>query len=185
MSEFKVASRYAKSLAGLAQERGVLNEVHQDMVLFAQVCEENRSLRLLLRNPIINRGIKLNAIRKVFSSHVNALTISFFEITVRKHREDMLEPVALEFHKLYNRMNNIEQGQLITAIPVDDDMLRQFEQEARRIAGKEVELKVTVDPELIGGFVLTIGDKQIDDSVRSRLNDLRKVFSYNPYIKEL
>lgn len=185
MSEFKVASRYAKSLAGLAQERGVLNEVHQDMVLFAQVCEENRSLRMLLRNPIINRDIKLNTIRKVFGAHVNTLTISFFEISVRKHREDMLEPIALEFHKLYNRMNNIEQGQLVTATPLDDDILRQFEQEVRRIAGKEVELKVTVDPELIGGFILTIGDKQIDDSVRSRLNDLRKAFSYNPYIKEL
>jgi F-type H+-transporting ATPase subunit delta len=185
MSEFKVASRYAKSLADLARERGVLTEVHQDMVLFAKVCEENRNLRLLLRNPIINRDIKLKSIRSIFAAHVHKLTISFFEISVRKHREDMLEPIAIEFHKLYNRMNNIEQGKLITAVPLNDALLGQFEQEVCRIAGKQVELDIKIDPQLIGGFILTIGDKQIDDSVRRHLNDLRKVFSYNSYTKEL
>lgn len=185
MSEFKVASRYAKSLAGLAQEKGVLNQVHQDMMLFAKICEENRNLRLLLRNPIVSRDIKLKTILRIFSPHVHPLTRAFFEISVRKHRENILEEIAVEFHRLYNRMNNIEQAKLVTAIPISDELLREFEQQVRRICGREVEMEVKVNPDLIGGFVLTIGDRQIDDSVRSQLNNLRKVFSYNPYIKEV
>ncbi|WP_448520595.1 ATP synthase F1 subunit delta [Rhodoflexus sp.] len=185
MSEFKVASRYAKSLADLAQEKGVLDEVHQDMLLFARVCEENRAFRLLLRNPIINREIKLKALRKIFAPYVHPLTISFFEISVRKQREASLEPIAIEFHKLYNRINNVEQGVLVTATELSEETLGMLREEARRIAGRPIELEVKNDPELIGGFILTIGDRQIDDSVKSQLNNLRKAFSYNPYVKEL
>ncbi|MCS7019092.1 MAG: ATP synthase F1 subunit delta [Cytophagales bacterium] len=185
MSEFKVASRYAKSLAGLAQEKGVLEEVHRDIVLFAEVCKANRNLRLLLRNPIVNRDIKLNTLRRIFTPHMHPLTISFFEISVRKSREDLLEQIAIEFHKLYNQLHNIEQAQLTTAVPLSDDLLNQLREQARHIGGKEVELQVKINPELIGGFILTVGDKQIDNSVRTQLNNLHKALTYNPYIKEL
>lgn len=185
MSEFKVAARYAKSLAGPAQEKAILDQVHQDMVLFDKVCRENRNLRLLLKNPIVNRNIKLSVLRRIFGAHVQPLTLAFFELIVRKHREDLLEHIATEFHRLYNRLNNIEEVRLTTAVPLSDELLNEFRAEARRIAGKQVELHVKTDPELIGGFVLSVGDKQIDNSVRTRLKDLRKAFTYNPYVKEL
>ncbi|MCS6969008.1 MAG: ATP synthase F1 subunit delta [Cytophagales bacterium] len=185
MSEFRVATRYAKSLADLAKEKGVLAAVHDDMMFFNKVCQENRGLRLLLRNPIVNREIKLNIISRIFGGRVNPLTLSFFEITVKKNREELLEIIALEFHRLYNRLSNVEEGELVLAAPISETLLSQLQQKANLLAGKQVELNVKIDPNLIGGFVLTVGDKQLDESVRSQLNKLRQVFAYNPYVREV
>jgi F-type H+-transporting ATPase subunit delta len=82
-------------------------------------------------------------------------------------------------------MQGIENAEVTTAVPIDESMRNQFVAAVRQMTGKaQVELKEKIDPDLIGGFVLRVGDKQVDDSVRSRLNDLRMLFSHNPYIKE-
>jgi F-type H+-transporting ATPase subunit delta len=185
MLDQKVASRYAKSIAGLAQERGILAEVHQDMLLFSHTCKENRGLRAMLRNPIITHDKKQAVIKRLFTGRVNDLTLSLFALIGKKHREASLEAIAVAFHLLYNAMQGIENAEVTTAVPIDESMRNQFVAAVRQMTGKaQVELKEKIDPDLIGGFVLRVGDKQVDDSVRSRLNDLRMLFSHNPYIKE-
>ncbi|MCU0449948.1 MAG: ATP synthase F1 subunit delta [Bernardetiaceae bacterium] len=186
MTESKVASRYAKSLAGLAQEKGLLEQVHQDMLLFANTCETSRDLRVMLRNPIITHDKKSAVLKRLFSGQVNDLTLAFFDIIARKHREAILEPIAQEFHLLYNATMGVENATVITAVPLTPEIRSQFVAEVKTMTGKnQVELKEKLDPDLVGGFVLRIGDRQVDDSVRSRLQDLRALFSQNLYIKEI
>lgn len=184
MSEFKVASRYAKSLIGLAQEKGVLEEVHQDMRLFANTCQTSRDLHLMLKNPIVSRDVKLRVLHQLFSGKVNAMSMAFFDIVVKKHRESILESVAKECHLLYNQLKNIENALVITPMPLTDELRAMFIGAVKEMSGKEVDLSEKVDPDLIGGFVLRINDKQVDDSVKSRLQELKTLFSQNLYIKD-
>lgn len=184
MSEIRVASRYAKSLIELAEEKGILNEVHENIMLFQNTCDTSMDLKLMLKNPIISREAKLNVLRRIFESKVNKLTLSFFEILTRKQREDLLYVIAKEFHAQYNEKMQIESALVTTSFELTAELRAALQAEAEKIAGKKVDLKEKVDPELIGGFILQVRDRQIDVSISSRLKELRVKFSENPYIRE-
>jgi len=184
MSEVRVASRYAKSLIGLAQEKGALEAVHQDMQLFAGICEENIDFRIMLRNPIINHEKKLNILQGLFDGRVHQITSSFFEIITRKNRESVLYAIAQEVHKQYNALKGVEMAEIKTTFALDDELRREFKSVIAKATGMNgVELKEEVDKELIGGYVLRVGGQQIDDSLKGKLKELKLKFSHNPYLK--
>jgi F-type H+-transporting ATPase subunit delta len=185
MAETRVASRYAKSLIELAQERGILEQVNEDMVMFIKVAEENPQFASVLKNPIINHSKKLGVLTAMFKGRVSDLTYSFFEIITRKNRETLLVEIAKEAHLQYNAINNIQNATVTTSFPLTDDLRADFQAMVMRKTGMKAELKEKVDPSLIGGYILKIGDRQIDDSVKSRLNSLKLKFSDNPYIAKL
>jgi F-type H+-transporting ATPase subunit delta len=184
MSEIRVASRYAKSVIDLAEEKGILESVYQDMLLFQNTCDNSMELRLMLRNPIINHSVKLSVLRRVFEGKVNPLTLAFFEILTKKHRESSLYAIAKEFHYQYNEKMLIESAIITTPFELTEELRQRFKEEASRISGKKVELKEKINPELIGGFILQVRDRQVDTSIGSRLKELRIKFSENPYIRE-
>ena len=186
MADSRATSRYVKSLLDLAIERNVVEEVHRDMRLFSETVSKSRALELLLQNPVIKHDKKLDILRGVFAGKVHALTMSFFEIITRKNREAILESVAREFHNAYNDYKGIGKALVTTATPMDAKMRAEFEQLVRRYSDKkQIELVEAVDPELIGGFILNVGDRQVDASIRSKLKTLQVNFTQNPYIKEL
>lgn len=186
MAESRAASRYIKSLLSLAVEQNALEEVHRDLLFFSDTASKSRPLVVLLQNPIIKHHIKLNVLRKIFQGKVHPLTMSFFEIIVRKNREPILTDIAHEFHNAYNQHKGIGRATVITAIPLDAAMRIEFEKLVQKYSDKKkVELTEKVDPELIGGFVLNVGDRQVDASIKSKLKTLQVQFTQNPYVKEL
>ncbi|WP_139924795.1 ATP synthase F1 subunit delta [Hymenobacter sp. DG01] len=186
MSELRVASRYAKSLLDLAEERGTLEQVKQDMDLFTKVLDENRDLRLLLRNPIVKHDKKLAILNAVFTGKVSELTSKFFTIITQKNRESALEFIGSEFQRQYNQLRGVQLAEVTTATPLDAPTRLQVVQLVRQQTGQQqVTLTEKIDPSLIGGFVLRIGDRLIDDSVSYRLRKLRTEFSKNPYQSQL
>ncbi|MCU0389530.1 MAG: ATP synthase F1 subunit delta [Thermoflexibacter sp.] len=184
MSEIRVATRYAKSLIELAEEKGVLESINNDMLLFTNTCDKARDLKLMLRNPIINRDAKLKSLNRIFANHFNQITLAFFDILVKKHRESILDVIAKEFHRQYNEKMHIENAVITTPFVLTDELRNSFMAAVEELSGRKVELKEKINPELIGGFVLQINDKQIDTSISSRLKELRVKFSENPYIRE-
>jgi F-type H+-transporting ATPase subunit delta len=185
MAESRAASRYVKSLLTLALERKVLDQVHDDMQLFSKVIDENRAFGLMLRNPIIKHDKKLDILKKIFEGKVQSLTMSFLEIITRKNREPLLPFISKEFHNAYNEYKGIGKASVITAFPLDAKLRGEFETLVKRYNDKkQVELIEKVDPEMIGGFVLNIGDRQIDASIKNKIKALKLKFSQNPYIKE-
>ena len=185
MSEFRAASRYAKSLIELSVEKGVLEEVHNDMLAFTELCKENRDFLLMLKNPIIKHDKKRSILKAIFAGKVNDLTMAIFDIITRKNREPILPAIAVEFHKQYNVLNRIEVATVTTAVPLSAELKAQLEGLVKEISEREsVELKEIVDKDIIGGFVLKVGDRQIDSSIKSKLKALELKFSQNPYIKE-
>lgn len=186
MADTRAASRYVKSLLDLAVEKKALEAVHRDMLLFAEVAAQSRPLRLLLQNPVIKHDQKLTVLKKIFGGKVHSLTMSFFEIITRKNREPILVSVAREFHNAYNEHKGIGKATVTTATALDAKTRAELEKLVKNYSDKKtIELVEEVDPDLIGGFVLKVGDRQVDASIRSKLKNLRVQFSENPYIKEL
>ncbi len=184
MSEFRIASRYAKSLLELASEQGKLEEVNKDMLLFSEVISENRDFQLFLKSPVVAHDKKLAVLSQVFTGKVNDLTLAIFRILVKKQREAYLSAIATEFHHQYNAKTGIEEATVTTTFPIDNELRNEFKAVVKKISGKEVELTEKIDENLIGGFILKVGDRQIDDSINSRLKALKLKFSQNPYVKE-
>lgn len=185
MADLRVASRYVKSLLDLAVEQGALEEVHRDMQLFAKVCDENRAFALMLKSPVIRHDKKKDILQRLFQGKVNKLTMAILNIITSKNREPILPAIAKEFHNAYNVYKNIGKASVISAVPLDEKLRKEILQITQKLSErKEVELTEKVDPSLIGGFVLNVGDKQIDASIKNKIQSLKMKFAENPYVKE-
>ncbi|MBA4054711.1 MAG: ATP synthase F1 subunit delta, partial [Marivirga sp.] len=116
---------------------------------------------------------------------VNPLTMAIFDILTRKNREPLLPGIAKEFHTAYNIYKGIGKAFVTTAVPLDSQLRTEFENIVKRLSEKDkVELTEKIDKEMIGGFILNVGDRQIDASMKNKLQALKVKFSHNPYIKE-
>jgi F-type H+-transporting ATPase subunit delta len=173
MSEKRVAIRYATSILTLAKERGVLDEVYQDMENFEKICDENPELVAVLKNPIIYSYKKLAILKQLLSGKFHSLTISFFEIIARKNREEALPAIAKEFEALYEADKNIARATVTTTFPLSEGLRSKFIEIIGKAVGKNIKLQEKVNPNLIGGFIVTIGDRQIDTSIFGKLQKLK------------
>ncbi len=173
MSDARVAVRYAKSILDLAREKNIIEDIYQDMLLVRDTCRASRPLVVMLQNPIVQTAKKLSSLKAIFGNKVNQMTSLLFEILCRKGREGFLYAVTEQFVLLYNDEKNIQTATVFTPFELTNELRQEFEQIVKRMTGKEVELQAKTDENLIGGYVLRIGDRQIDDSVRTRLQDLR------------
>lgn len=180
MSDFRVASRYARSVFDLAIELKLVDRIHNDMTLLEQVCKDNRALVTLLRNPIIRYDFKLRVLRKVFEKHVDTLTMKFFHLACRKNRASILPEAAQVFTSLYRDYKGIVRADVRTAITISASIKKDFESLVGKSTGKQVELNSIVDESLLGGYVLRVGDMQVDNSLKSKLNDLRRELKSRP-----
>jgi len=180
------ASRYVKSLLGLAVEQNSLEEVHKDMQLFDKVCGSNHDFMAMLKSPIIRHEKKREILEKIFKGKVNALSFAIIDILTRKNREPLLPAIAKEFHTAYNEFKGIGKASIITASVLDKELRSEIEAIVRKLStSKQVELDEKVDKDIIGGFILNVGDRQIDASIKSKLKALKVTFAQNPYLAEI
>lgn len=177
MSEIRVATRYAKSLIDLAIERNELERVKQDIDLFLSAAKSSPELVAVLKNPIVPIDKKLKIVRGLFSAQVSNTTQSFFDIVVNKARAEVLHGTAVEFVHQYNEKKNILKAKIVSATALNDASRKEVISIVEKATSKQVVLEEKVDESLIGGFLLTVGDKQFDTSISKSLQNLKKSFS--------
>ncbi|MCA6435748.1 MAG: ATP synthase F1 subunit delta [Bacteroidetes bacterium] len=180
-----VASRYAKSLIDLAIETKQLEEVRKDMQLIKSVCQSNGDFVNLLESPIVKTDKKMAIFKTIFEGKISATTQSFLNVIAVKKREGYIDDMANAFDDLYKQQLNITTVKVESAVKLDDASKQQLLNLVKTKVTGQIELVEKVNPELIGGFIITINDTQIDQSVRTKLNQLRKNFSTNLYLPEL
>jgi F-type H+-transporting ATPase subunit delta len=185
MKGAKAASRYAKSLLSLAVEQKVLDTAYSDMKLIDDTCDQNRELQALLKSPVIKGDKKQAVMNAVFGAKLSPITAGFIKLIIQHRREDMLHEIADSFVKQYKAHKNIGVAEVITAAPLKADAKNKLMEVLRKQEGREMEIVEKVDPSLIGGLIVRIGDKQFDGSISRKLNDLKKDFSKNPYVPSL
>lgn len=177
MSEITVAIRYAKSLIDLAVEQKALEAVNADMELFARTIKANSELKAVLENPIIYQDKKIHVLDAIFGGKVNPVTIAFFKLMVNKNRAEVLYPAAQEFINQYDVINNITKATVVSAAELSEANKKTIIAEIEASTKGTVKLTAKVNPALIGGFILTVGDRQVDTSISSSLTKLKKEFS--------
>lgn len=180
MSVKKIASRYAQSLLDLAVEQNKLDKIVGDVKGFSEACD-NRDLYLMLKSPIINAGKKLNVLQALFSSQADELTMAFLTILTKKGREIYLPEIADEFIARYQAFLKVTKVIITTAKPLESAELEQIKSKllGSSVTADSLDIETKIDPAIIGGFVLEIGDKLYDASVAHKLDKLKKQFSDN------
>lgn len=179
----RLASRYAKSLIDLAIERGQLEEVFADMQWLQAVCKSNRDFVNLLRSPIIKADAKKKILEAVTTGKLGQLTSAFNALLISKGRESNLPEIIQSFIALYKSHKNIQVVKLSTATPISDSLRSAIVSQVKKSSGFEnIELDEKVNPELIGGFVLQIGDKLVDASIAYDLRAVARQFENNDFI---
>ncbi|MFC5282261.1 ATP synthase F1 subunit delta [Pedobacter alpinus] len=177
MSEIKVASRYAKSLIDLALENKALEEIKGDMTLFVNTLKANSELQAVVKNPIIPLGKKNAILKAVFGDKINKVTAAFLKIVVDKGRAEIIYGTAKEFLNQYNQFKNIVTAKVVSAADLTEAAKTEIINKVKAVTGGQVNLKTSIDTSLIGGFILTVGDKQFDASISSSLAKLKKDFA--------
>ncbi len=177
MSELTVAARYAKAFIDLAEEQKSIDAINNDMVFFLRTLKATSELKAVLDNPIISHTKKLNVLTAVFEPHVSKLSIDFYKLMINKGRGDILYATAQEYINQYDVKKHITKASVVSATPLSEANRKQILAEVKAAVGGEIDLETKTDPSLIGGFVLTVGDRQLDTSIAASLKKLKKDFA--------
>lgn len=186
MTNPRLATRYAKSLLGLAQEQNKVEEVFQDMNMLKGIKQTNADFTSLLKSPVVSADKKLKIINAVLDGRVSPLTSAFVKLLVTKRRESNLPEIVTAFIKQYNEFNNIHEVKITTAQPMSEAMQNAIIDKVKSNANFEkIVLTTEVKDELIGGFKLEVGDTLIDATILRDLNDVKRQFKSNEYIHNI
>ncbi len=170
----RVSKRYAKALLSLAIENNILEEAYHDMKLVSQAFSFEKELKIVLKSPIIREGKKQNILKHLFGEKVHPLILKYMLIIARKRRAALLDGISRQFINVYKEYLNIEPVRVTTAFAIDEPMREKVLAVARRFTNKTIDFQENVNPEIIGGFILDLGDRRYDASIRRKLSDLRK-----------
>ena len=169
-----VAQRiYAEALLGAAKENGRLDEVKEQFADFMGALENSPELRNVLRNPQIETEVKKEVLEMVLAEAEETFR-NFVGVTADKHRVGEIEEIYAEWQRLLANEERVLAVELTTAIDLSDEEAAEIVKQIEKAAGRRVEAKRSVDPELIGGLVLQAGSMRVDGSVRGRLDQLRE-----------
>lgn len=183
MNNSKISFRYAKALFDHALEFKVLDKVNEDMLSMSSVCQSNRDFTIMLNSPVIHEDKKQKILGKVFGASFTKLSITFLNIITQKRRESYLPAIAKQFTELYKEHMGITTVNMQSAFPLDEESRGKLTSLLEKMTSREIELIEEVKAELLGGFVITVNDVQYDISIANRIQQLRKEFDKNLYIK--
>ena len=174
MRHSRVASRYASALLKTAQQANSVDAVRKDIDLLKTSVAVSRELANFLKSPIINADQKAGAIRRIFEGRISPLALNFLFLLVEKKREGELPQILGSFDDLYNEHMGVVKAQISSAIELDEQQKQAILDKVRRYTGKTVLPDYNIDSALIGGFMVRIGDRVLDGSVRHQIEILKK-----------
>ena len=168
-----LAGRYASALFDLASEAGTVTAVESDLDNLDAALRESADLSAVITNPEISRS-QLAAIMSGVADYLglSELTRNFLGVLADNRRVSKLPAMIRAFHMIAAAQRGEVQAEVASAHALTDLQLQELESKLRAREGRTVKLKSRVDPDLLGGLVVTIGSKRIDSSIRTRLNSL-------------
>jgi len=164
-----IARRYADALFNAAQENGQVDQVLSDWQLVISFLQQDPRLGELLQHQRLSRRTKKEIIRELWANRVSQLFLGFLELIVDKRRERFLAAIYDVFKGKVLQVRNISIAEVKTAFALDKQSELNLIKALSDLTGKQIELQVSLHPELIGGLAVQIGDRVIDGSVVKRL----------------
>ena len=182
----RLAARYAKSILDLSVEKGQLEAVYSDMQFLRDCCQQSRDLVSLLRSPIVKADKKDKILEALTAGKVNLITATFNRLLVSKGRESFLPEIAEAFIQQYKDLKEIYTVKLTTAGPVSEELKNSLVEKIKSGSSMQhIELNSVVDENIIGGFILEVGDRLVDASIAYDLNNVRKQFRNNDFVYQI
>ena len=176
MSSTRAAIRYAKAILDLAHSKNVSEDVANDMKTISTTITNNQELSIFIQNPTIKIEVKESALLEVFAN-VNAVTKGLFHLLFENKRFEILGEIASEYNNLNDEANGVQIANVTTAVAMNADLEAKVLAKIATFSDKKITIENTIDPEIIGGFVLRIGDKQYNASIANRLQILKRTLS--------
>jgi len=169
----EIARVYARSLFEVAREQGRLDVVREQLGQFADALDESRELQTFFFSPYFSTEEKKDGLHKAVTGADESVA-NFLELLLENHRMPVVFRVRRDFDRLWQEANRLLSVQITSAIELDPSIAERIGEEIGRQTGRTVELTSTVDPDVIGGIVLRVGNSILDASIRNRLENLRK-----------
>jgi len=174
MINTRASERYAKSLLSISIDENLVDEVKLDIDLIIKYFDESRDILNLYSSPIIPINNKIKITEKIFDGKLNKHTLNLLYNLIYRKRDNLIITILEKFKELYNIHMNIEESVISTTFELDNESLDVVKEFANKVTGKKIILQNTIDKNVLGGFNLKIGDKMIDCTVSSKINELRK-----------
>ncbi len=174
MDQSKINVRYARAFFSLAKDKGLTEELRKDARLIAEVCATSNDFILLLESPVVKISNKTKAIKSIFEGKINILSLNFLVLITENKRGRCIPGIFRDLEDLYRKEEGIKTAVLTSAYPMDDSIIVHVRQILETEFHSKVELSQKVNPDLIGGFVLRVDDKQYDASISTQLKGIRE-----------
>ncbi len=173
MNESKISVRYAKALFALAKETDSFDAMKKDIELLYQCIQEIPELQYVIQSPVIKSREKIKLFEEMFRTSFNPNTLTFIRLVLERHREEYLAGISRHFMTLMKTEQGIQAAEVVTAVPLDETLRQSILRLIAKKFNARVELNEMVDEKLIGGFVLRVGDQQIDASISTKLKRIQ------------
>lgn len=180
MSLEKLSKRYAKALFDEALSLNLIEEVQNDMQFLNRTIRSSRDLQLFLQSPIIKQDKKIAAITAIFGGKIGALSDKLIQLLVENGREGYLADIATAYDKMFNKHKNITHVKVITAVEMDatqEDLVKSAI--LKKLGETQLVIHPEVNADIIGGFIIDLGDAVYDASVRNKLSNIANELIYN------
>ena len=181
----RAALRYAKAILNFSVEQQKEVQVNNDMQLIAETIEQSKDLQLLLSSPILKSDIKKATLKEIFGDKISTISYKAIDLLIENKRLNILEIVAKKYKVLFDELKGIQLAKVTTAIPLTDVLKKQVLAKVKELTGKEATLQNIVNTDIIGGFILRVGDIQYDASVANKLQVLKRQFDNNSFVSKL
>lgn len=169
-----VSVRYAKSVFELAKEKNSIEAVSSDVKSLAEICNKSKEFTDLLTNPIIKSSEKSAIFNGLFGKEFNKITMSLFDLLLKNKRENFLPSILRNFTDMYRKNENIKSATLTSSDKLDDSLKSEIITKLKDALNAEIDMEEKVNERLIGGFILRVEDKQIDASIASKLEKVKR-----------
>ena len=168
-----LAKKYAAALLTLAKETGTLEEVEQELAQIGEIVQQNPELTGFLRNQLISREAKKEVVERIFTQHLNPMVMRFLGVVIDRGRIALLPDIIDVYLELSHVERNIAEAQVRLAVDLTDEEETRLIRELTELTGKEIYLEKTIDPSILGGMIVTIGDRRIDGSLKRQLHEMK------------
>lgn len=174
MKQIILAKRYARAIFSVGQEQKKFQEYGETLQMLSRLYDEQPELRDALVNPLYPLEIRQKVIAQLVASlKVDKLMGNFLKLLVEKKRADILPEIAESYQLMVDDAQNISHGTVVTATKLTKVLTDKIQKTLEKLTGRKVELTASVDPSIIGGMIATVGDLELDGSIRTQLAGLK------------
>ncbi|MBA2515641.1 MAG: ATP synthase F1 subunit delta [Solirubrobacterales bacterium] len=169
----EIATVYARSLFEVAKESDKLDEVREQLGSLADAIADQHELQVFFFSPYFSPDEKKDGLRKAVSD-ADPIVLNFIDLLIEKHRMPAIMRIRQNYNGMWEQENDVLPVTVTSAVELDEETVRHIGDRIGEQTGRKVELSSKVEPDLLGGIVVRVGNSIIDASIRSRLEQLRK-----------